>query len=130
MEIVDRREPIPENLLGHEEVAQVGSGEAAAGMAGASFLDWRRVFAIDRLPDVYATVRRIQAAVSSKARRSDAVEGVDAALDALEQVLGLADAEQMPLLRLREKRDRPVEHVVHITLGSAERSADRLSKER
>jgi hypothetical protein len=63
--------------------------------------------------------------VAPQPRRRDAVEGVDAELDAADEVVDLADAEQVPRALLRQDRRRPVDDLVHLRLVRAERAADR-----
>src|SRR5437762_8688812 len=44
-QVVDRREPVSQDLAGHEEVAQIRSGKSLAGIAIAAFV--RRTWVLD-----------------------------------------------------------------------------------
>ena len=60
-----------------------------------------------------------------EARRHRAVERVDAELDAADQVVDVADAEQVARARVVDPGDRPADDLVHLRLVGAERAADR-----
>src|SRR5205807_227543 len=123
LKIVQRRKAVAEDLFGGEEVAEVGAAEGAAGVAGAALFNRARVFAERRLANVQAAVRRVDGAVAGEAGWRDAVERVDPPLDAGEEILRLADAEEMARLAVGKQWDRPVENGVHVLLRSPERAA-------
>src|SRR6185437_1355251 len=93
-------------------------------VTAAVVLDWSRILAILRPTDQHLAKWRVDVAMASEACRGDAVELIDAALDACEQVLGLADAKQVPRPCGWDIRQRPVQDGVHVSLRLAERAAD------
>ena len=82
MQIVEGEEPQREDLAGHVEVAEVGARVAAAARrARALGVDGERIEAEARLLDDELPAPRQRLAVARVARREDAVEHVDAAVD-------------------------------------------------
>src|SRR5690606_14396797 len=80
---------------GKEQVAQVGAGVTAAGRAAALGVGRQRVARVLCVPDHDRTAAREQLAVARVARREHAVEHIDAARNALDQVERRADPHQV-----------------------------------
>src|SRR5436853_6719747 len=86
---MDGRERRREHLLRLEEVPEVSAREAAAGEAVAALLDRPEVLLEARVPQVQASLLLVEdARVPRVAGRHDAVEHVDPARDAVEDVPG------------------------------------------
>ena len=67
-QVVDRREPVSQDLAGHEEVAQIRSAKPLARIAIATLLDSSMFCAIARRFDVYAPIPGKQAAMTGYSR--------------------------------------------------------------
>lgn len=126
-------QPHPGDLARPDQVAEVGAREAQrAGRAGAA-LHQRLVLVhhpalLQVQPPAGGRVGNQRGAVAAEAGGHRAVEGVDAQLHAGDQVVHLADAEQVArqgLALARELRGRIGDHLVHLLLLCPQRAADR-----
>ena len=89
---MERGESGERNFAGQEEVTKIGSGEVAAGVAGAGFVDGARVLFILRLFDDDAAGGGEQVAVTGVAGGKDAIHHVDAAGDVFGEFVRHANA--------------------------------------
>src|SRR5215208_1437525 len=96
--VVDGAQRGRQDLLGLEQMVQVGAGVVRAGVAVAVRVDRAEVAPEAGVGDVEATRSRIHSRVAGYARRRHAVEGVSAGRHGVEKVIGLADAQQMSRL--------------------------------
>src|SRR6185369_17948318 len=95
MYIVQREEAQPENLVGDEEVAYVCPREAPARGAIASLLDRARIGAVFGAFDVEPSVAGERGAVAPHAGGGHAVEEVDAAAYAFDEVFREAHSHEI-----------------------------------
>ena len=126
------REAVREQLLGPEQVGQVGPREAPAEQARTVVLDRLRVVEEAPVAEVQPTARDPQLPVPGDPGRQHAVEQVDPAMDGLEQVRRRAEAHQVARPRVvRQQRDGDVERRVAL-LGRlvAGQAADAQAVER
>ncbi len=91
---------VGEELLGAEQMGQIGAREVAAEQAAAAFLDRPRVVHELGVAHVEAAAGDPQLAVAGDSGRQDGVEQVDAAMDGLEQVRRRAQAHQVARPRI------------------------------
>src|SRR2546428_1463124 len=84
-----------EDLAGHEEVSQVGTRKALAGVAIAAGVRWAAVLDELVVAKVDPSAVRQDRSVSSNPRGQDAVEHVDAAGNRLDQVAGRTHTHQV-----------------------------------
>ena len=116
-------------LLGAGEVAEVVAVVVLAGGAGAAVDDRVAVALPAGLAQVEAEavvgVGDEGDAVAGEAGRDRAVEDVEAEGDAGEQVVDLADPEQVLGRLLRQQRRGQRQHLAHLLLVAPERAADR-----
>src|SRR5258705_7262436 len=110
----------------HIEMPQIGAGMGPARIARARRIHGSLVFRILRVPDVETAFARKQLSGPRVARRQHAVEHVDAARDALPEVLGRAGAHQIARLRLGEAARGLAGDVIH----KVDRLADAQSSDR
>ena len=130
MDVVEREEAVREQLVRHEQVAQIGAGEAAARVARALRVQRRPILHVAGLLEREGPVAGEALAVARIARRQHAVEHVHAAGDRLHEVLGLADAHEVARLRGGQEARDQLGEVVHLGLGLADRqAADRVAVE-
>src|SRR5262249_42429407 len=113
----------PEDLVRREEVADVRARESAARRAIAFLVEWPLVEAEFSPLDVEPAVARERRAVPPHPRRRDAIEEVDAATDALDEVLGKAHAHEIARRFARQLGVDDVEDAVHVRLGLADGQA-------
>ena len=120
---MDRGQPVIEDLPRPHQVVQVGRRVRAAGVAVAALFDGPFLLAVARAAEVDAPLAGEEAAVASDPGRQGAVEHVDAAGDALDQVVGGAHAHEVARLRLRHVRRRllygPVGRLLRLPNGDA-----------
>src|SRR5207248_11673531 len=93
-----RRQRDPEHLPGPEEVAEVGPAEPRAGGSGAALLDrpvLAEPFDLGQVQPEAAKAEMEGVPVPGDPGRHRAVEGVDPAQGALDQVVRLADAQEV-----------------------------------
>src|SRR5688572_33156550 len=91
----------------------VGAGEARARGTVAGSIERPRIRTEFSPLDVQPAFMGEDGAVPSHARRCDAVEQIDAATDALDQVLRKADAHQVAWVGAWKGRVDHLEHLVH-----------------
>ena len=77
--------------------------------------------------EAVAGVRNQRSAVAAEPGRGRAVEGVDAGRDGAEDVVHVADAQQVPGCLVGQAPQRPADHGLHLLLGLAERAAYRYA---
>src|SRR5439155_16674703 len=94
-QVVDRREPVSQDLAGHEEVAQIRSGKSLAGIAIAAFV--RRTWVLDEptVAQVDSPTLSQDRAVAGDPGGQHAIEHVDATGDRFDQVGGRTDTHQV-----------------------------------
>src|SRR5436309_5576141 len=117
------QEAQPQELVLVDEVAQVRAREALAGRARTAFVQRARIAGETGVPEVEASLPRERRARPGGARREHAVEHVDAALDHLEDALGVADAHEVARLAGREERSGPGDSLEHQPPILADRQA-------
>ena len=123
MQVVDGRERGAEHLIDAQQVMQVRASEVGAGVAAAVGVDREHVLAEARVGQANAPGGRVDHAGARVARREHAVEHVDAACDAFDEVDRTPDAHQVACLRLVDVRQGVVEHVAHRAVALADRQA-------
>src|SRR5690625_1040759 len=98
--VVDGAQRRGQHLLGPEQVMDVGRGVVRAGVAVAGLVDRGELAAVPGPGEVHASGAGVDGAVAGNAGGGDAVEGVGPGGDRNEQVVDLADAQQVagPLL--------------------------------
>ena len=94
-QVVDGHQGGRRHLPRHVQVAEVGAAHGAAGVAGALGVGRARVGAVAGVADGQPAPRGEQLAVARVAGGQHAVEHVDAARDAFDEVLRRADAHQV-----------------------------------
>src|SRR5207302_8193865 len=115
--VVHAGQRVRQQLLRGEEVPNVAPRKASAACVAAAIRLYRpRIVFVLQSRNREPTVRGVELTMAAKSCRCHAVELVDTTLDAREQVLRLADAEQMPWPVPWQVRERPIEHSVHIGL--------------
>src|SRR5437764_12940047 len=102
-----------EDLVGHEEVPDVGTRESPTGGAVAVLVQRPRVGAVFGALDVDAPVDCECGTVASHARRCDAVEQVHATANALDEVLGESNAHQITRPLAGQGVVQKLENAVH-----------------
>ena len=95
VQVVDGVEPGTQDLAALVEVAQVGAGIVATGVAAAGLVDGAGVVGIAGIADAQQAVPGVEKAGAGVARGNDAVEHVHPAAHGLDDVLRLADAHQV-----------------------------------
>ena len=85
-EVVERRQPVRQQLVGAQEMGQVGTRERPAEQARTVVLDGRRIVEEPAVAQVQAAARHPELAVPGHARRQDRIEQVHSPMDRLEQV--------------------------------------------
>src|SRR5438270_431823 len=121
MYIVQGEEAQPEYLVGHEQVPDVGAGEPGARRAIAIGVEWPWIGAVIGALDVEPTVPSEHRAVASHPRRRHAVEEVDAAPNALDEIFGKTNAHQVAWMLLRQGVIDDIDHLVHRVFLLADR---------
>src|SRR5213594_1138430 len=94
-DVVDRGEPIRQQLLGSEEVGEVRPRVVAARLAGAGRVDRTRLVQVARVANVQLPLARPELPIASHPGRQNAVEEVDPAFDGGEEVRWRADPHQV-----------------------------------
>lgn len=118
-EVVYGVEPCPQDLVALVEMVEVRPREVAAGIAAAGRIDGPHVVLVAAVPDPHRAGPREEVAVPGVPRRHHAVEHVDAAPYALDEVLRLPDTHQVAGERPREHLERVVEDMLADLLGLA-----------
>ena len=123
------REAVREQLLCAEQMSQIRPREAPAKEARTVLLDRPRIVEERPIPEVQTAARHPQLPVPSHARRQDAVEEVDPALDRLEQVgrrgrgpSGSAAEDRRPAPGCRHRASRRARPVTRRRPGRRRRS--------
>ena len=128
-EVVQGDEPLCGQLVHPRQVVQVAARVLAAGRARAVGVDRLPAGPVGALGEVEAPARvgvvdeRRSVARQPCGRR--AVEGVDARAHGVDDVVHVADAEQVPRRLVGKPGERPADHLAHLLLLLAERAADR-----
>src|SRR5688572_4406896 len=113
MYIVQGEQADAEYLVAHEEMPNVGAAETTAGDTLAGLVERQGVVPVLGPLDVDAAGAREDGSVSPHARGGDAVEHVDSASDALDQVSGKPDAHEVARACAGKRLVDDVEHLVH-----------------
>src|SRR6476619_4017489 len=103
MYIVQGKQAVPEYLVAYEEMPNIGAAEAHTCRAIACLVERPGIVSILGAFDVEASIARESGAVPAHARRRDAVEQVNTALDAFDHIFWKPDAHQVarPIARKR-----------------------------
>src|SRR5919106_3566375 len=111
-------------------MAQVRAREAGARRAGAVLVERPRIAGEARVAEVEAAGPGERGARPRRARRQDAVEHVDAALDDAEDALRVADPHEVARAVGRQERRRPADGVEHLRARLADgQAAERVAVE-
>lgn len=94
-EVVVGGESVAEEFVVAEEVVEVGEAELLAGEAVAGGVDGLVAFSVGGVADVEPAVVGEEGAVTAEPGGEDAIEHVDAAGDAFDEVFGAADAHEV-----------------------------------
>src|SRR3954469_9454491 len=106
-------------------MSDVGPGESGARRAVAVGIERARIVAVLGTLDVQTSVVGKDGAVPSHPCRRDAIEQIDASPDALYEILGEADAHEVPRMGFGESFVDDFDHLVHRVFFFADReSAD------
>ncbi len=100
---MDRVEAEAEQLLGGEQVPEVGAGESAAGIAGTLLIGRARVARVAGGLDLQAAAAGEEKPVARHAGGQDAVEEIDPRHRAAEQIFRRAHAHEVARLRRRQE---------------------------
>ncbi len=92
---MDREQRPCKQFPGYNQVAQVGAGEGAAGVAVAAFIDRAPVPGKAGIHQVQPALGGEGGIVPRQAGGQDAIEDIHAAGNAVDQVLGSANAHQV-----------------------------------
>jgi len=129
VQVVHAHEHRSEHFTAAVEVVQVGAREPRAGGAGAARVERLLVGLVAGVANPQVAEAREQVAVAGVSRRHHAVEHVDAGGDAIEQVLGRADAHQVARLgcgqAVRRMGDDPLHRLLRLADADA---ADRIAR--
>src|SRR5258705_8225862 len=120
MYIVQGEEAEPEDLVGDEEVPEIGSAESRAGSTVAVAVEGPRIGAELSALDVEPAVAGEDRAIPAHTGGSDAIDQVDAAPNRLDEVFGEAHPHQVAGVRFRERLVHDLEHLVHRVLFLAD----------
>jgi hypothetical protein len=114
MYIVQRKQAKAEHLVGHVEVSKVRSRESPAGGALAGVVERAWIRAELGAFDVESAVACEGGAVSAHAGGRDAVEQVDSAEHAFDEIFGESDAHEVARAIAWELAVDDLEDVVHV----------------
>lgn len=95
VDIVDREEANAEDFAGMEEMPHVGAGKIPATIAGATLFHGAKIIGVATGLDGNGAVAGKGGAVAGMARRHDAVEHIDSAGNAFDDLNPVADAHQV-----------------------------------
>ena len=98
MQIVDGIESCSQNFIDLLQVVQICARKAAAGHAAAAGINRPQVVFVLGVADLYVAIAGKEPTVAGVARGHHAVEHVDAAADAFNQILGRSHAHQIARL--------------------------------
>src|SRR5688572_28111189 len=121
MYIVQGEQADAEYLVAHEEMPNVRAAETTAGDTLTALVERQGVVPVLGPLDVETAGAREDGSVSPHARRGDAVEHVDSASDALDQISGKPDAHEVARACAGKGFVDDVEHLVHRRLFLADR---------
>ncbi len=127
VEIVDGGEGKGSELLGFEEVVEVGEGEFLAGRTGA--IEGREVVAVFELFDLEAAGVGEKKAVAGSSGRVGAVEGIDTVGNEGRERRKVADAEEMVGFVIRQKGAGKGDNLFKFFLVFADAAANREAVE-
>lgn len=116
MDVVGGEEDVAEDFIGFDEMAEVGTGEILASVAGAVRGDGFGVAGELGIAEVEAAAVDEGAIVASEAGGEDTVEDVDTAPDGVDKVFGGADAHQIAWFVGGEDGIEPFDDLVHLGL--------------
>jgi hypothetical protein len=119
--VVEREQPMRQQLAGHEEVAQVRAREAAARVAAALGVERRLIARVPCLLERERAVGREGLAVARVPGGQDAVEHVHAARHRVDEILRLPDSHEIAGLIRREQAGDELGEIVHRGLRLADR---------
>lgn len=102
-----------ENLAALQKVVKVGGGEFAAEAAVALVIDRAMFMSPTRGPEILPSVWREQRGITGEAGGQDTIKEIDAAGDAVPEVLRGADTHQVPRFRFRQQRRCSFKHLGH-----------------
>ena len=130
-EVVVREQPRAQHLVGAEQVREIGARERRADRCSRSAESSGAKSRVNGgIADVEFARARHRAAVASAARRIDAVEHVDAAVDRVDQIADRADAHEVARLVRGQQRRRETRGAIQILARLADREpADRIARE-
>lgn len=123
VEVVDGDKPESEDFLCFNEVAEVGAGEVAAGVAFATGFDGGGVFGEGGVFEVQSAGGGEGGAVAGEASGEDAVEHVNAAGDYFDDLWRGAEAHGIAGVVLREEGNGIFDGAEHLMLGFADADA-------
>ncbi len=123
VEIVDGEQLVSQDLLGFDQVADVGPAEMGASVAIASGVDGRGIFSERGVAHDEPPCARHSRAGAGHSRGQDAIEHIHAPRHAFDQILRRADAHQIAGLIGRQDRVDHVEHGVHVRFALADAQA-------
>jgi hypothetical protein len=103
-QVVDRQEAVCKQLLGSEEVRQVGAAKAPAGAAVTPGIDGLLLVKVARVAQIEAAPRDPGLPVAGDTGGQDGVEEVDAAKDGLKQVNWRSETHQVANAKIPLKR--------------------------
>src|SRR5688572_27862411 len=121
MQVVQRIEPRPQDLVHALKVMQVGTREMAAGVARASLVERLDLGAVARVPQLYEPAARVDPAVARTARGQHAIEEIDAGGDRGHDVLRRPYSHEVARPLDGQPRRGVLEYSHHLALGLAHR---------
>ena len=101
----------------------VRAREGLAGIAIAGLINRSLIARKSCVHQVETSLGRKRGVMPRQAGRQDAIEDVDAAQDAVDQVFGRTDSHQVARLVLGQQRRDHIQHGVHLVFGFAHRQA-------
>jgi hypothetical protein len=93
--VVQRHQRQTEDFDAFPQMAEIGSAVILAGVALAVFDKWAKIRLIAGIFNIFTPLIGIKGAVASDASRADTIKGVDAVFDGREDIIRLADAQQV-----------------------------------
>ena len=124
VDVVDREQARPEDLVHVQQVPDVGAREVHAGVATAARVERGEILGeASRLGGQGAAASHERRRVARQTGRHHAVEHVDAEFHAFEDLFRGADAHQVARLVLGQERGDERGHVEHLLLGFADGDA-------
>ena len=93
---MDGSQPEAKELIGHDQMTQIGAGELLTGAASATFLHRSRVESMPGIADVESSLVSEQGSISCDPGREDAVESVDSSGHGYEYIFRRSHSQEMP----------------------------------